>query len=257
MSALNQTTALGGKERLSRRMAGRAFHSLARRMHGRSPYWRYYRRRKVIYIHVPKTGGTSILSTLARHYTREHLTWRDYQRADARKFDDYFKFAAVRSPWDRLASFYRYMMAGGNQAEDWSWQRLLRRECPSFESFVMEFMAQPDVFLRYPLLRPQSAFIFDEDDRLMVDAVLRQERLAQDFDRWRPRIRPDRPLPRLNQGLPCDGRTDYCSLYSQGMRDAVARFYERDIRLLGYEFAGPLRSPENSALAGSRSDRLE
>ena len=78
--------------------------------------------RKLLFIHIPKTGGTTISSLLGLRtkdrsaslqtlfgdfgsVALEHLTLSQTgQFLTAEEFSSYFKFAFVRNPWDRTVS---------------------------------------------------------------------------------------------------------------------------------------------------------
>ena len=76
---------------------------------------------KILFIHIPRTGGTSVekffefkthdnlLSTQSSIRNAQHLTLKEYtQEIDIEK---YFKFTIVRNPWDRLLSWYLWSYA--------------------------------------------------------------------------------------------------------------------------------------------------
>src|SRR5215212_1801647 len=67
---------------------------------------------KFIFIHIQKTGGVSI-SNLLRRYIPTTTRGRGPRHITARRAlrqvenpGDYFNFAFVRNPWDRLVSWY-------------------------------------------------------------------------------------------------------------------------------------------------------
>jgi chondroitin 4-sulfotransferase 11 len=65
--------------------------------------------KKMVFIHIPRTGGTSIKSALNLHdkiYKEDvyHMSANDIPK----KYNDYFKFTFVRNPFDRFVSLYFY-----------------------------------------------------------------------------------------------------------------------------------------------------
>lgn len=77
---------------------------------------------RVIFVHIPKTGGTTIQSTLTsqkptydtssraqkRRQRFSHHTLKQYAAENQKKFDAYYKFSVVRNPWEREYSFFRF-----------------------------------------------------------------------------------------------------------------------------------------------------
>lgn len=60
---------------------------------------------KLIFTHIPKTGGTSISSLFIDNcHHKNHEQTISIIKND--KFKDYYKFTVVRNPWDRLVSLY-------------------------------------------------------------------------------------------------------------------------------------------------------
>src|SRR5438477_12475659 len=78
--------------------------------------------RKLLFIHIPKTGGTTVLTLLGLwkkersanlgtlfgdwgSFDLQHLTlFQAEQFLTCSEFASYFKFAFVRNPWDRAVS---------------------------------------------------------------------------------------------------------------------------------------------------------
>ena len=79
-----------------------------------------------IFIHIPKTGGTSIKDCLIRNYPKENLFYTDFgyhapigeyvkaieSNPDCKPMSEYVIFATVRNPWDRMVSLYHWKTKG-------------------------------------------------------------------------------------------------------------------------------------------------
>jgi hypothetical protein len=75
---------------------------------------------KLIFIHIPKTAGTSILSIEEHDFrtmdTRptvgvdrnDHAFGTFAKNKYKEEWDNYFKFAVARNPWDRFVSSFEY-----------------------------------------------------------------------------------------------------------------------------------------------------
>ena len=213
-------------------------------------------RYKTIFIHIPKTGGTSIEAVLGMHGDREdvgvvpypdqvadrqHFYGRQLQHMTAERlraelndeaiFSSYFKFTVVRNPWDRLVSTCAW------SGRKWAKGQILERE--EFDAFVRRthasFAAAHGVSHPMPLhphVIPQVAFIFDEAGRSLVDCIGRTETLEQDWQVIRDRLGVDADLPTRMQSV----HRPYREYYDAETRDMVADIYARDIEAFDYHF---------------------
>lgn len=145
------------------------------------PYTREMINGKYIFIHVPKTAGTSVLTVLGAPLERRHINWRIYQQANRFYFDDFYKFSIVRHPLHRIYSSYNYIKAGGNgQENDLNLSKYIHKIAPNFDIFVHEYISHSNILL-HDLFRPQSYYLCDYRGRVMVDQVCKLENIDSDF----------------------------------------------------------------------------
>jgi hypothetical protein len=139
-----------------------------------------------------------------------HMPARHIRRILPREWNDYLTFAIVRNPWEIVASAYR-------------WRH------PDLDMSLSEFIASD----RLPRLSSWS--IIADRSGLIVDEVLRFERLDQDLGRLSVRTGLDpRPLPHAKGHA--QPRRHYRELMTSVDRDRVARAFHNEIAAFGYEF---------------------
>ena len=200
---------------------------------------------KFIFVHVPKTGGTSIEALFyppRRPWKTSYVGfhgWDDknkiwMQHATIQQVNDlymgdlseYFKFGFVRNPWDRAVS-------------DWMlFQTKTYRTSEPFVNYlnvmgVFKRMLKPvESDYRADHILPQCDFLFDSENR-PVDFIGRFENLQEDFNTVCDKI----GIPR--QQLPHKHKTKhkhYTEYYDDETREIVAEKYAKDIEYFGYEF---------------------
>lgn len=201
-------------------------------LRGRGLFFGYPDQHRCVFIHIPKTGGTSVARSLFGVESR-HVPYQEYERANSRKFRTYFKFAFVRNPRTRLVSAYDFLKRGGMNPSDARWAEEHLGRFSSFEQFVHEWV-RPENVTTWPHFVPQHAFLFDDTGRIHVDFLGRFERLAADYRVVADRLGVNRPLLEENRS-PVRARQDR---YTPEMTAIVERTYARDIELLGYPSEG-------------------
>ncbi|MCC7424387.1 MAG: sulfotransferase family 2 domain-containing protein [Planctomycetaceae bacterium] len=195
---------------------------------------------RFVFIHVYKTGGTSISAALqplcepldAHPF---HLTAVEaIERLGPSVWRDYLSFAVVRNPWDWIVSLYSWLR--DNAAHDLSG---FVRELgfPGFVQWLDDFAggdrqppSQHGSWGDYR--RPQTTWILDAGGRQIVDRVLRFERLAEDFAELQRDLGIVAWLDRLNTS----DHPPYYECYDHSTREIVGRLFAADVARFGYEF---------------------
>lgn len=188
--------------------------------------------RKAIFIHVPKTGGTSIKEALFNSKCGGHLTLDSYALImSAEKLSSYFKFCFVRNPWDRLVSSYTYLAQGGNNRRDRMFYDTCISKFSGFEDFVRNWLNRENIF-QYVHFLPQTKFVVHRYGLVKPDLVARYEHLEAEYRNIAARFGISVRLPHSNKSK----RTDFRNYYSDKTREIVASVYSSDIHHLGYTF---------------------
>jgi hypothetical protein len=195
------------------------------------PFEHSQRSKNIIFIHIPKTAGTSILNALGKKTLtgRQHLPWYIYANADPIFFEKAFKFSFIRNPLDKLYSSYSYLANGGNQTTDQIKQKTIM-EYKDLNDFIIRGLSQ-GVMRNDPMFLPQSNFILDSNGEFVVDFVGRYENLENDFNTIAQKIglKMDQ-LPHLNQ-------TQYLNQKNNLSKDALEvleMIYIQDFKCLNY-----------------------
>jgi chondroitin 4-sulfotransferase 11 len=189
------------------------------------------RKHKCIFIHVEKTGGTSIECTLdpnlmnesATHkananaqFEDKHWTALEYLQKHPKLYKEYFTFAFVRNPWDRLVSRYEWQILIGNPY-------LIKLD---FKEYIKSSRFQG---LKFSYLDK----ICDNQNKIIVDFVGRFETLQRDFNIVCDRIGlKHTQLPYVNK----ISRKHYTEYYDEETKQIVAEKFAKDIEYFRYEF---------------------
>ena len=192
---------------------------------------------KLAYVPIAKVANRSMKAAIAAHIGLPYqghpnrAAWQ-YLPVAALPAEDYFRFAFVRNPLDRLLSCYaqKIVLYGRRMKlplEFWRYGNRFHRDM-TFADFVETVAGIPDR-LSDIHFRSQHTFLYHRG-QLMVDFIGRFERLAQDWDQLRQRYSLG-PLPHENRS-PHDEPE---GTYTPELATLAAQRYARDIELLGYE----------------------
>jgi Sulfotransferase family len=215
-------------------------------------------RHQCIFIHIPKTGGTSIETALGMFHswkeenttdmfgkiqtpaliakgwvTRylQHVSWAELGNLVPDPIPTrYYSFAWIRNPWDRMVSVFankdpdllEHARADGLQLAELD-----------FESFLVATLDYLHVHLR-----PQHEFILGVQGGPSINFIGRFEHFPADFAalcaalRERGSLAATPQLPHKNAAV----RRHYRDYYNDRTRKLVAKRYGTDIDHFGYTF---------------------
>ena len=204
----------------------------------------------LIHVHIPKTAGASIETYLwPDRKTRskrdlwqgqndegvnkyqigglQHLKAKHIQSEVGEEiFENFFKFAFVRNPWDRLVSQYEFC----KKRKD-----LMSLLDININSPFDEYLEKIQIHSHIQWER-QVDFIYDDVQKCLVDFVGKYETLISDFQRLVDENHfPifEYTLPHINKSL---SRKPYRTYYNSFSKDLVNRLFYEDINCWSYKF---------------------
>ena len=169
------------------------------------------------------------------------------------EYADYYKFAFVRNPWDRLVSWYAMLTDAArlseedakhckrakiryNQVRKHPLWRYALEESSDFTSFVLNcttpIAVKPGVF--YSFAFNQLDYITDHSGNVSVDFVGRFERFNEDLDTVLSTLAVSTGNVPYRENTSQHGH--YSKYYTDETRDCVHERYLPDISYFGYRF---------------------
>lgn len=191
---------------------------------------------KVIFIHIPKTGGTSIENALnckeikngygvINNKAIHHYSWKEYKNKYPKRFKNYYKFTIVRNPYDKILSDYYYL------------KHIAKLDIDNFQNITFdEYLNYCGEIVKNKLYNktkyhdhflPQHKFIFNDNNNLMVNKILRFENFSHINKFIKIRFKKD--LQWLNKN-----KYSEKIILNQEQKDKIYEIYEKDFTLLSY-----------------------
>jgi hypothetical protein len=210
------------------------------------------RGRKYIFVHIPKTGGTSMALALedramaddimfgdtpkamkrrrkarafqARGRLWKHSTLQDIEGVvTAQEMDEMFVFTMVRNPWDRMVSYYHWLKT---QNFDHPFVHLAKSS--DFGTFIMDANMS-----HATKMSPAESYVTRRDGQVCGDLFIRLEHLQEDCTALEAHLGFELTLPQANASRRDEAYQHY---YTPTTRDHVAQICARDIAQFGYTF---------------------
>ncbi len=207
----------------------------------------------LIFVHIQRTGGSSIRRVLEQHIPSVQSRYGSHDFALTAKhilgeqWDDYFKFAFVRNPWERILSWYQ-MIVQTRQGQIAQWYRddvldnatqnklwaYVFDNSTNFETFLHN-CTQPieDIDGVKSFAFNQLDYVTDETGRVIVDFIDRYENYPQDVYHVCDHL--GLQVGKLPHLWPSNA-DHYSTYYTEATRQLVAERFARDIAFFGYTF---------------------
>jgi chondroitin 4-sulfotransferase 11 len=219
----------------------------------------YHPDKNYLFVHIQKTGGTSISEALTKHAGATFISPAHLQlQALEFSFQRPFVFAVVRNPWDRLVSWYemmkrkkihndfsKYLLEPSSNGGVVSFSEFIRRTATIKEQSLPEsiytnvaaWKAKQSIGYLKSLSFNQLDYLTDQDGKESYDEIIRFENLPSDFCRvlrpFHPNIHSDW-LMRINSNPAFKNYRDY--FINTADRRWVAALYEKDIECFKFLF---------------------
>ena len=200
---------------------------------------------KFIFVHIPKAAGTSVMKSLenargnnknwlakTKHETLAEL----YSNVEGRRSlkdkllfrtpNNYFTFGFIRNPWDRMSSFYRFLVEKRPKNEI---------DCvSSFRDFLIQASDGVKWIQDLYSMKPQLDYFTFPDGMMKMDFLGHFEFLEEDLNSVATRIGCPMILPYYNRSSNTD--RDYRDEYDEEMIKIVQSRFEGEIAHFGYIF---------------------
>ncbi len=221
----------------------------------------------IIFVHIPKTGGTSVINALLReihgedfectvvsylpdelqkqylfHGARKHWTSQQIKsHVGGDLWDASYKFATVRNPWDRVVSEYHWIKQifsnlnhPYHEGKKLNNINIRKQKIGSFDQFVetLSSVYQRKKHFFYNHNRPQTDYLIDEHGNWLVDDVFNIEDMHMVAEQVRKNTG-------LNINIGKENKTEhkqYQSYYTEDLYNIVANIYREDIKQFGFKF---------------------
>ena len=191
-----------------------------------------FNKRKIIFIHIPKTAGVSLVKSIFGDVTLEgHRSVSFYKQVFRSRYSDFFTFTIVRNPWDRLYSSYKFLQKGGINIHDKNAFETHLSIYKDFEDFVLNGLNEK-IISKITHFIPQHEFICDKNGKIIVDYVGKFENLNKLVDKINDILKSEFKLEHYNK----TNKKDYKDIYTTEMIVKVHQIYQKDIDIFEYSF---------------------
>ena len=139
--------------------------------------------KKLIFVHIPKNAGTSIIKAMGAENIFFDKTLEEYKEHYREYWDKYKKFTVVRDPIDRFISAYKFA-----RMRESSWFSATGEEglekhthheiCNKFDiNEYVKFIYDKREYNRWII--PQTVFISNIENEIEIDYIIRYENLSE------------------------------------------------------------------------------
>ena len=184
--------------------------------------------KKFIFFHLYKVAGSSIALSIDK-YKDVNLTYRFnphtppselIEKVGMNFYNDYYKFAFVRNPWDWQVSLYHFMMSDRTHFQ----HNIIKNM--TFDQYI-NWRVNEDFNTEYSFLSERG----DNESPITLDFIGKFENIENDLKYVCDHLGIDYNLPHVNKS----NHKHYKEYYSKESWDLIAKYAKKDIEYFGYE----------------------
>jgi len=196
----------------------------------------------LLFIHIPKTAGTSIIKMFNMDEKEGHISCNQYEESNKILYDNAYKFAIVRNPWDKFVSCYEYAKMKKSYWHSINGDSIygkhidydLVTKYDNFNDFIkyLSDIEEPILPLKSVNWTYQYQWICDNKFNIKIDTVYRYEHLNYMIKDLNNKFNYNLELPHINKSKD----KDYKTYYNDNSIHFVNKIYKKDIDLFNYKF---------------------
>ena len=198
----------------------------------------YDKEKKLLFIHIPKNGGNTVATATDFKYNThlgKHAQISEIELEH--KLDEYYKFAVVRNPWDRVVSMYYYFKKfkaiGDVEFKSWLLNNNTTHKSIKVMSGKLIFDKNAPGHYDEPFqTKTQLSWLKDSNGVVAVDFICRLEHLSHDMKNLGTIKNTNYPIEWLNKTK----HPNYIKVHDQETIDFVSQYYKDDIDYFGFDF---------------------
>lgn len=190
---------------------------------------------RIMFIHLPKTGGTSIkmTNTIKNLYYIGHNDrygkYKFLKDYDKNLLNECFKFCFVRNPYDRLVSTFFYLQISKYEEDKKDAEKFINKY-EDFKSFVLNQLTKSETFEQIHL-RPLYTWICDDNYNLIPNFIGKVENYNNDIRTINKITGLNIPIKHINKSE----HKHYSEYYDDEIKEIVYNIYKKDFELFGYK----------------------
>jgi len=186
---------------------------------------------RIIFYHIPKTGGSSVTDVLIRQYEGRRLFGKHCNVHNGlrliEKEKDYFSISLVRNPFARMVSWYQHILAERQGDPD-----IIHPG--SFREFLFYYRRTKEHSKMVNFQYDQNQIDFLCSGILMpIDYIMQLEEIDTN---WRILCKvkdmPYHPMPHIKKGIDLD----YKDFYDDILIQYIKTIFKKDLEYFDYDF---------------------
>jgi len=200
---------------------------------------------RTVFIHIPKTGGTSISNALgySNDLRSKHCSVVGYiERMNRLAYHRFFKFTVVRNPYDRIVSYFewkRFNIIEGTYNKHITDEEMDMVMDKGFSNWFIKFVTNyrdKPFKTRYKTgPNNQTLMLINRKNVISIDSICRFETLERDFLEVAKKQELEIKVDKFPHSLKTD-RKPYQEYYSNNAREIASRYYSQDLKNFNYCF---------------------